>query len=368
MKTALPVIALVATALAGCTTPETKAAEQDGCRARAEKSGNTNDLFYCPEDFEGPLEPPPAGQGIQLVYGPREQAVPEQEMCLTVEVEGDQEVLIRQYEARMRPGSHHFLLYKSKVDLPDGVYYPCFAGYPNDGVETVPEFAAAGVTEFSALSLSWLAGLQAPGALKTPNYEDYGIAMRLPPKVQLILNVHYVNVTEGPITQEVWINAWFAENKANIKEDMGFITFIGAPLSVSPKVERQRISFLAFLPEEHMDAYAAKIGKPVDELRIYLLTGHAHARLVEMEVSIERADGSVEEVYYTDSWYEPAYTFFEEPIVVRRGDKIRYTCYYRNEENRFINFGETTSDEMCNVFGVYAPGLGGNWLNATILD
>lgn len=362
MKRALAILALAA----GCTT-EPKAVVEESCRTRAEKSGNLNDLFYCPEDFEGPLEPPAPGEGIQLVYGPREQTVPEQEMCMTLEVAGDQEVLIRQYEARMRPGSHHFLLYKSKIDLPDNVYYPCFAGYPNDGAESVPEFAAAGVTAFTSLSLTWLAGLQAPGALSTPDYEEYGMAMRLPPKVQLILNVHYVNVTDAPITQEVWVNAYFAKEPAKIKEDMGFITFIGFPISVSPKTERQRVSFLAFPPELDMDEYAAKTGQPLDELRLYLLTGHTHARMTEMDVAIERKDGSVEKVYYTDSWYEPAYTFFKEPIVVRRGDKIRYTCYYRNDEDRYISFGETTSDEMCNVFGVYAPGLGGNWLNAAIL-
>jgi hypothetical protein len=341
----------------------------DTCSARAKASGNPNQLFYCPESFEGPLAAPSPDKGYQLKYGPRQQTADEEEMCLTVSAEDAQARNIKQYVGRMSPGSHHFLLYRTDVDLPDNVYYPCFAGYPKGGAEAISEFAAAGITneDFAKGTLSWLAGLQAPGGLATPDYEEKGMAFALPAKVQLIMNVHYIKVIEEPINQEVWINVLYVEDPSKIKEEIAFITFIGAPLVIPARAEDYELPYHVVMPQSEMDDLAAESGKAVDQIKIHLLTAHAHRRLTRFDIDIVRADGTEERVYQTHSWYEPDYEFYDPPLLLNRKDKIRFVCTYDNPYDFPVYLGETVEDEMCNVFGAYSPNLGGNWLNGSIL-
>lgn len=125
------------------------------------------------------------------------------------------------------------------------------------------------------------------------------------------------------------------------------------------------------MPESEMDEWAAAHGQPLNAIKIHLLTGHAHRRLKEFDIVIERMvhrkDGTKERVYYTQSWFESEYTFFDPPLVLQRGDRIRYTCRYTNPDDKWVKFGETVEDETCNVFGAYSPSLGGNLLNGSVL-
>ncbi len=357
----------------GCLEGETtsKANKNETCEERAERLDDPNELYYCPENFEGPLPVPATGEGWQVKFGPYVQTETEIEICQTVQVPRDQDVLVRQFAARMRPGSHHFLMYSSDVDLPDDVYYPCFAGYPADGVTGVPEFVEAGLTEadIDFGTLTWLAGLQAPGALETPDYEALGnYAARISGGTQLILNSHSLNLTGKPITMEVWVNAMEVKDPEAIQEEIGFITWIGFPLSIEPFAVDETKTYYVELPQYDMDEWEDENGKPLNEMKIHLLTAHAHRRMLESEVVIERQDGTEELVYWTDSWFEPEFIHFNPPLLIERGDIVRYSCTYTNHEDRTVELGDEAEDEMCNIFGAYSPYLGGNFFNSFILE
>src|SRR5262245_41281398 len=74
--------------------------------------------------------PPPEGTGFQLHYGPSsyDQAeinkfllMPGDERtdCIFVDTPNQTEVFFNEYHGRMRPGSHHMLLYLADADVPD---------------------------------------------------------------------------------------------------------------------------------------------------------------------------------------------------------------------------------------------------------
>jgi hypothetical protein len=117
---------------------------------------------------------------------------------------------------------------------------------------------------------------------------------------------------------------------------------------------------------------------------VYLnvLTGHAHQRMQRLSVWHERLDGSQELVYETRDWLEPGNALFRRrvqnpplPIAandtrwgatsgylqIMPGEAISFECEFQNDLPQVVTIGETSKDEMCNVFGDYFPSVGGMW-------
>src|SRR5262245_36686847 len=88
--------------------------------------------------------PPPDGAGFQMHYGPNDyndtaqvakfllQPGEERTDCIFVDTPNETEIFYNEYHGRMRPGSHHMLLYvEDGVDKPDSTQPgPCAQG-PN---------------------------------------------------------------------------------------------------------------------------------------------------------------------------------------------------------------------------------------------
>ena len=89
--------------------------------------GNLNTGY--PGD-ENCILPPPEGTGFQFHYGPINYSEaeiakwligPSEEVtdCILIDTPNDTEIYFNEYHARMRPGSHHMLLFTVPDDLPD---------------------------------------------------------------------------------------------------------------------------------------------------------------------------------------------------------------------------------------------------------
>jgi hypothetical protein len=115
---------------------------------------------------------------------------------------------------------------------------------------------------------------------------------------------------------------------------------------------------------------------------VNLVTGHAHQRLQRFSVWHDRADGQSDLVYETHDWYEPGNALYrhgvENPTLpiksggsswgatsgylqVMPGETISFECEFQNDLNQVVTIGETSKDEMCNVFGNYFPSAGAMW-------
>jgi hypothetical protein len=48
-------------------------------------------------------------------------------------------------------------------------------------------------------------------------------------------------------------------------------------------------------------------------------------------------------------------------LKVSPGEAISFECEFQNDLPQVVTMGETSKDEMCNVFGNYFPSTGGMW-------
>ncbi len=117
------------------------------------------------------------------------------------------------------------------------------------------------------------------------------------------------------------------------------------------------------------------------ETYVNVLTGHAHQRMKRFSVWHDKADGSAELVYETFDWLEPGNALYrdgvENPLLpvpeghswgarsgylkVGPGEALSFECEFQNDLAETVGMGETSKDEMCNVFGNYFPSVGGMW-------
>lgn len=106
---------------------------------------------------------------------------------------------------------------------------------------------------------------------------------------------------------------------------------------------------------------------------VHLLTAapHAHKYAVHMTFKVKKKGGP--EIVMHDQPFafgeQGTYPVPGGDLVVESGDVITTTCYYTNDTNKDIRFGESTENEMCFNFALYYPkggfscgGLGGGGL------
>ena len=61
-----------------------------------------------------------------------------------------------------------------------------------------------------------------------------------------------------------------------------------------------------------------------------------------------------QQVYESTEWDDPVASYFKPPLRLRAGDGLRYTCTHANtDRNVPLQFGFTSEDEMCIMFGYY---------------
>src|SRR5204862_994866 len=97
------------------------------------------------------------------------------------------------YYSHMRPGSHHQIIFVLSGDVPDSTGMDSCASR-NSGVLGGASFLAGATREVQDAAM--FGG--AP--------EDARIAGEVPPHQQLSVNLHFVNITDKPLVQEIWVN------------------------------------------------------------------------------------------------------------------------------------------------------------------
>ena len=155
------------------------------------------------------IEPPPADKGFQFHYGPANYddpneiakylLMPGKEVtdCVFFKTNNDADLYFNEYHSRLRPGSHHMLLYIQNAQVADGGPSPCNQTLSRN------LFGATSPTMDASVNMS-----DAP--------ENKGLAVRIPPHQQVVMQMHVINVGTEPILREGWANVMFTD-KANAK-------------------------------------------------------------------------------------------------------------------------------------------------------
>jgi hypothetical protein len=102
-------------------------------------------------------------------------------------------------------------------------------------------------------------------------------------------------------------------------------------------------------------------------MEVYGVTAHMHLRGVEFKVEVNAGTAGAKTLFYIPQWnfqWQGEY-WYQTPIRLRQGDRVRVTCVYDNKsaipgpggeplQPRYMTWGEGTTDEMClgSLFGV----------------
>jgi hypothetical protein len=178
------------------------------------------------------------------------------------------------------------------------------------------------------------------------------------------IQLHYINTGTEPVLREAWVNVVYTD-PADVKTLMEPIFFLaGVAMNIAPNTEKIIKG----------TGYASK------DLRVIGATGHFHAHTVRF--SAWHVTGGQRNLIVEDyDWHEPSNFQFDsvhmnpapDPVKktaggwsgilnVKQGERIEWECHVINDSNVTLTFSnEVYTGEMCNLFGFYAPSMGGPW-------
>lgn len=343
----------------GATTCDPKA-EPIGCfPGKAEPCKNFNSGFGGDELC---LTPPDPSVGYQVHVGPTDYTDPTQIAHYTIaagdetnwaEVQvtsNDTNVFTSGYYSHMRPGSHHFILYSLPAD---------------SAVQAGPQTNGSGAeSAVGAVGGEFVAGAtrQVQNAAFDSGYpEDAGNARETEAHSKAAVNLHFINTTEKPLLQEIWVN-FITIPESEVKHWMRAITWYGG-LS------------MAIQPGEHTLLTSSGCNAPADPGRIMGLTGHFHANTTRETATMTLGGMTQPATMFEEyNWHEPSEWIYSRAITnsppnpatvtsggyngvlsVNPGDTFGWQCDVTNQQNVVLTFSNKVYlGEMCNVFGFYS--------------
>lgn len=277
-----------------------------------------------------PLAPPPAGQGMQL----RVAAFPvagnfERELFTYQRLGNTAPLLVSRIVTKMRPNSHHFLLYRFADNMPA-------LATPQTNILRDIRNPDGSLNVLNLLPMAYhvfLAGAQTPEM-------DYrfppGVALRLPANFGIDLNVHYVNRGADALTGEAFANLYTVA-AAQVQHEAQTLNLANTDISLLPG---QRTTLTKVFPATR-------------EMRIFMLTSHMHALGERFRIRIRGGARDGELVYETTDWAHPEIRNYDTPIVLRPGEALVSEITWNNTTSRTVRFGLTSQDEMGIIFGYW---------------
>jgi hypothetical protein len=183
------------------------------------------------------------------------------------------------------------------------------------------------------------------GEAGSKNLAPGNLVYRIPAGAQLVLNHHWLNVTDKTVQGQAVLNVSPAEPGSSYTPS-GNTAILDTSLDIKPG-------------DQGLD-----INCTFDrQMKLWYLIPHEHQWGSHMSIKLTRA--GVEETPFDLDW-SPSYTFHppedrrdpSDPMVVNPGDKIAVHCEWDNTTDHDLTFGP----EMCVAFGQFVDDQNrGNW-------
>jgi hypothetical protein len=283
---------------------------------------------------------------------------PDTNWCYYMKTPNDEMVYSSEYYAHMRPGSHHYIMFGVKGDVPDSTI-PSSCAQRNAEIGGGANFLSGATREVQNASMFG----DAP--------EDQGLGSPVDPHQQLNMNLHFFNVTDHPVLMELWVNMIDkpADEVTNIVKAIEWLGGLGMKIPPHQSQTLQSPSSCA---------------SPTDipEVRILGVTAHMHANTVRVSMYHQAAGSTDKELVFDDfSWSEPTVWLFNSKLTnptpdrtasksgaaksgvftVTPQDKFSWECQVDNKTDSTLVFSDKAiTGEMCNVFGMYASPVAKN--------
>ena len=240
------------------------------------------------------------------------------------------ELFVTRIQSRMRPGSHHLLLYTFDEA---NTGFPCNIRPAVNSVRDIKD----GNGQFIFLNMLPMACHVFFAGAMTPDF-DYsfpeGVALRLPPNASLDLNVHYVNRSPTGLPGEAFANL-YTTDRAAVRTVARTLNYANQDITLPPGV---RTTLTRAFP---VAVRTTVLG----------VTSHMHSLGEKFEIRVRRANGSESSVYVNTDWEHPGFVNFPVPIVLEPGDGLMSVVTYNNTTARTVRFGLASTDEMNIIFG-----------------
>jgi hypothetical protein len=324
------------------------------------------------------LEPPTSG--FQLHVGPSSYDDPDEvnnwvlppggfpgqgpdvNFCYYMKTPNNDMIFTSEYYAHMRPGSHHYIMFGVNADVDDSTK-PDSCAARNAQIAGGANFLSGATREVQNATMFG----DAP--------EDEGLGSPIEPHKQLNMNLHFVNITDQPVLEELWVNMIEkpADEVTNIVKAMEWLG--GLSMNIPPH------------QNQTLQSGNSKCTGPTipEGVRILGVTAHMHANTVRVSMYHQSPGSSDKDLVFDDfNWSEPTVWLFNSKIqnpmpdrdamksgAPRSGifnitpqDQFSWECQVENKTDSTLTFSDKAyTGEMCNIFGMYAsPKATSPWL------
>lgn len=307
-----------------------------------------------PEERFNPPSPPPAGKGYQLVL-PQFKIEPgtEREVFYATQIRDENgeliedDIYINRVEIFYPSGSHHFIIYRLTEE---GIA----KGIQNIGIDTSigvnpkEQFRELDPNDPQALGNFGSDRLFVVGTQTDDTLFEFpdGVGLRLPGDTVYDLNSHYINLLgDEVLIGETYVNIYTIP-KEEVKYEALEIFVSNRAINVPPGLTR--VAKMTWYVEYELQHRGHD---PDTELHVFLLTSHMH-RHGELFEIFQRSTGEL--LHRSIAYDDAPITLFPSPIILSPDDGLTFQCTHNNyDTNKPLQFGLTSEDEMCIIFGYY---------------
>jgi hypothetical protein len=277
-----------------------------------------------------PLPAPAQGTGYQVhvdTFTVKPQF--ERELFVYRQLGNTSQIYVRRVEFRMRPRSHHFVMYTFADATPSQVIpQPDVVRdirRPDGSLDFIAMFPMAYHVFFG-------------GSMQTEFAYDFppGVALGMPAGAAIDLNLHYANRTAIPIKGEAFANLYLA--------DPASVQHVAKPLNMAN-------TSISLPPDQR-----TTLEKPFivsQTTTVFALTSHMHMLGERFQIKIVNGPRDGELVYENTDWEHPQLLLLKTPIVLQPGEGLKSVITWNNTTGHTVQFGLLSTDEMGIIFGYY---------------
>lgn len=277
-----------------------------------------------------PLPPPPNGTGFQVNINPFTIAPNfEREIFIFKPVGNSLEVFVNRFEVKMRPNSHHLVVYDFEVATPP-------AAVPDLNVirDLRNPDNSLNIATLSTMSYhTFIFGCQSP-------YMDYqfppGVALRIPAGMKYDFNSHYANREPQSISGEVNMN-FYTVDPGTVTQEAHTLYLSNTNIQLNPGEQKTIVKTFVMS----------------SSVSVLSVTSHTHELGNKFVIKIVGGPRNGEIIYTNTDWHHPPFVTFDPPIQLAVGQGLASEVTYKNTRNQMVGFGLTSMDEMGIIFGYF---------------
>jgi len=270
------------------------------------------------------LEAPPDGEGFQLSLTGSAPAYSEIWICEVYKIPIEEMTAVQWVEFNQNGGTHHMTL--SALGLNgestlDYGRYDCNDLYGDESVmaDQIMFFGNQG---------------DAQGEMSLPE----GTVANLPPEIDILHEVHYVNPTDEEVEIYSEVNAWSIK-QTEVEEMIWGGNVRDETIEIPPESTHTEWSRCIFN----------------EDVEVLFLASHTHELGSRFTIAPFDGEATGDILFDNENWESPMITQYDPPLVVPAGEGFEWACTWDNPHDKTINYGSTAEDEMCNLSVVFTP-------------